>query len=405
MNSKGPHLLNLCFLENRIRELDLKNWWVAERIGVDRKTLTRWLTGKVKTIRDENLAALAECLKCNLEDLVLHDESMLMASQEEQSIAAQLMIQENLLATLTPLGQWPLLESMVKATLQPNLPLPLMGKLYNLLSICAWRQDQLDKAEAFARRALSIGEKVGSKIVTVGAKCNLATIFSFRGRLSESLSLYQDCIENSRFLEDDAARGAALSNLSTVHHQIGDFEQAIQIQKQAIEVYEALKLPTNLSIAYGGLGLVETEVGLLEEAEKSLHESLRYAELAKYIRGKHACPVYLADVYARQGDFPRAHEFLSRGLEGFRQIAKSEGLNFEIAGRIHRLQKKWAEAQALLEAGLEHAKQFLLERAALLVELSLISTETGSDQLARQHREEADEIYKKCGARKRLSLE
>ena len=81
----------------------------------------------------------------------------MIASKEEQAIAAELIVQENLLSTLTPLGQWPLLESIVKATLQPNLSLPVMGKLYNLLSICSWRQSEIESVLGFANKAYEIG--------------------------------------------------------------------------------------------------------------------------------------------------------------------------------------------------------------------------------------------------------
>lgn len=40
-------LLNPVFLKNRILELGIKQWWLAEQVGVDRKTVIRWVQGKV----------------------------------------------------------------------------------------------------------------------------------------------------------------------------------------------------------------------------------------------------------------------------------------------------------------------------------------------------------------------
>lgn len=126
-------LLNLAFTLDRLRELGLKQWWVADQIGVDRKTVGRWLAGQVKRLAPANLEALARVLSCAPEALALKDESDGFASRTEQEEAAQAIAAEKLLETLHPSHQWKLLESLIKATLQPDLPLPLLGQLYNQL--------------------------------------------------------------------------------------------------------------------------------------------------------------------------------------------------------------------------------------------------------------------------------
>jgi len=362
------YLINFTFLENRLRELGLKNWWVAETIGVDRKTLTRWLTGQVKSIKHENLVALAQCLQCSHDELILKDESLITASKEEQAIAAQLVVQENLLATLTPLGQWPLLESIVKATMQPNLPLPLMGKLYNLLSICAWRQGQIDKAIGFAEKALEIGNKTGHRNVIAGAKNNLAVTSSYQGRLDDAIRLYEEVIAEEKYLDDDRAVAAALSNLGNDYLSKGDFEKSRKLQLRAIEKYTQMGLPTNISIAYCGLGLLETEVGNFAAAEQALEKSLEYADEGGYLRGMHACNVYLADVLARTGRIVPARRLLEDGLAGFKKLGLEEALNYEIAARLCRFEGNYDEAERLLQEGFVHASQYPLEQAKLRLE-------------------------------------
>ena len=45
----------------------LKRWWVAEFAGVHKTTLRRWLSGKIKRVRDshaEGLARVLETPKC-----------------------------------------------------------------------------------------------------------------------------------------------------------------------------------------------------------------------------------------------------------------------------------------------------------------------------------------------------
>src|SRR5262245_25127078 len=122
--------LNVLFLHDRISQLGLKQWWIADQIGVHRKTLTRWVTGTVGRIQPENLERLAQCLQCSAADLVLRDGEVL-ATKAEALEAARLIEREALIETLGPLGQWRMLEVLIRATLQPEIPLSTLGQLYN----------------------------------------------------------------------------------------------------------------------------------------------------------------------------------------------------------------------------------------------------------------------------------
>lgn len=73
-------ILNSIFLKNRILELGIKQWWLAEQIGVDRKTVIRWVQGQVRSIQHENAEALAQILNCKVEDLSLSDEAEQLAT-------------------------------------------------------------------------------------------------------------------------------------------------------------------------------------------------------------------------------------------------------------------------------------------------------------------------------------
>ena len=56
----APITLNSAWLRNRVAELGLKQWWPAEQIGVDKKTVIRWLHGHVRSIQPANAAARSE---------------------------------------------------------------------------------------------------------------------------------------------------------------------------------------------------------------------------------------------------------------------------------------------------------------------------------------------------------
>ena len=62
-------LLHSAWLRNRIAELGLKQWWLAEQLAVDRKTVVRWVNGQVESIRRDNAVALAAILGCDVDQL------------------------------------------------------------------------------------------------------------------------------------------------------------------------------------------------------------------------------------------------------------------------------------------------------------------------------------------------
>jgi hypothetical protein len=42
--------LNGTALRNRVAELGLRQWWLAEQLNLDRRTVLRWLNGQVRSI-------------------------------------------------------------------------------------------------------------------------------------------------------------------------------------------------------------------------------------------------------------------------------------------------------------------------------------------------------------------
>jgi len=53
-SSKSEILIDAIFLKNRIAELGFKQWWLAEQIDVDKKTVLRWIQGQVRFIQIKN---------------------------------------------------------------------------------------------------------------------------------------------------------------------------------------------------------------------------------------------------------------------------------------------------------------------------------------------------------------
>jgi transcriptional regulator with XRE-family HTH domain len=135
----------------RFEASGLKQWALAERLGVHRKTVSRWLTGRIQRVERVNAEALAQILACPLDALLVGDGAVY-ATAAEQARAASLVRERELVELLSPTADWELAERLVKATLRPELALDDLGRLYNLLSITAWRQQRYDEARGHAEQ-------------------------------------------------------------------------------------------------------------------------------------------------------------------------------------------------------------------------------------------------------------
>lgn len=112
---------------------------------MDRKTVIRWLQGQVKSVQSENIEALCRVLACAISDLCLENAADQLASVDDQKQAAQLLAQSSLIEKLGPIGEWDVIESLLKAIIVPGLPLNVLGDLYNQLTVASWRQSKIDR--------------------------------------------------------------------------------------------------------------------------------------------------------------------------------------------------------------------------------------------------------------------
>ncbi len=394
MSIEENFLLNITFFDNRMKELDLKRWWVAEEIGVDRKTVSRWLTGQTKKIRKDNLAKLATILECPESSLILLNTLDCFATANEQKEAAKLIEQEDLLKIITPTGKWDLFEGLIKASMEPNLPKSLLAQLYNYLCIAAWRKSDLRKAEGYLQKALDLTKDTNHKSILLNTHLNKANIHSFKGEIELAIKEYEYCIENAIYFEDKAAIAPAQSNLACTYHEYGDLQKSLSLQKEAIQNFEGR--PLNLSIAYIGLADVLLELGDLKSAQDAVNQSLKYCQESKHERGFADCDIFNSLINSKLRNFELAYEQALDAEEKFRSLKIEEGRTHRTkATALYGLNKN-EEALKDIEIGLAVDKDFPFEMYKLLeIKYQILKD--------RRIKSKYISILKKLGASKRLS--
>jgi len=389
--------LNSAWLRNRVAELGLKQWWLAEQIGVDKKTVIRWLHGHVRSIQLGNATALAGVLACRVEDLELPRDAIDLASPDDQRAAAALLATSSLLDTLGPIGEWDVIERLLKAVAVPDLPLHVLGTIYHRLSIACWRQSKLDEAAVYNSAALDAAERCGDKALRGGALGTLANLHHWRGECALAQQAWREGLALARWLEPTTLAGLH-NNLGMELYETGEFEAGQRELLAARDLYLLDGTPMQRSINRCALAILELRRGDVDAAAPHAEAASAHAQQGDYRRGVAMGALVQADIHARRGEVAAALDALARGKGGFARLEIEEGFNREFEGRVLRLVGRPDAALAVLDEGLRLAAKFPVEAAWLQHERVLTQQACGDLAGAQAAVEDAAALFAQLGA-------
>jgi tetratricopeptide (TPR) repeat protein len=389
--------LDTHYLVRRIEVRGLKQGWLADQVGVARKTVSRWTTGKVKRLGRDSATRLAEVLACSLDELTVRDEADVLATKAEQTAAAKLIQQQDLLQLLSPSDNWQLAESLIKASLQPDLPARDLGRLYNLLAIAAWRQGKYGEGSRHASRALELGERTGDRTVVHGAVYNQAVVDSLTGDHTAALAAYERLLAEPEYFDTKRDHAKVLSNVGDAYQSARRFAASERAQRESIRLFDELRLDLNLSIAWVSLGYLLTEAGRYDEASDAFARGEEHARAAQYVRGVDCAPIYAADPLSLRGETAAARRLV---LDALPSLTKHEVYDLgchAIAARVLRRAGDLDGARAQVTEGLRRSGPFPEPRAQILLEQARLALAHGDATGEEAAREEANRAFRQAG--------
>ena len=385
--------LNSTYVRNRIAELGLRQWWLAEQIGVDRRTVMRWVNGQVRSLLPAHAERLAQVLGCPLAELRRRDDGDELASPDDQRAAGQALAATRLLDRLGPVHEWDVAERLIKAIALPDLPLAVLGALYLQLAEACWRQDKLAEATQHDAAALAIAARIGDHALHARSLGLRASLRFLQGQVREARADWQAALARAGALEP-RDRGSLHNNLGASLHETGRLDEGEAALRTALGWLQEGGTPMQLSIAHVHLALIALERG---DADVAAREALRSEALARrdgYRRGLAFGALLRADIAALRGDEATAREGTAQGLAAFEALGIREAPNHRLAGRAMRRLGQLDEAGALLRSGLPLAAGFPLERADLLAELARVDATAGRAADATAWAAQADATYR-----------
>ena len=367
--TEDPVPLNSAWLRNRVAELGLKQWWLADQLGVDKKTVIRWLHGHVRALQPANARALAAVLGCRVADLTRPRDTVDLACAQDQRAAAALLTTSTLIDKLGPVGEWDVIEGLLKAVAVPDLPLHVLGTLYNRLCEACWRQDKLDEAEAVNRAALAVAERCGDQALRAGALPSQANLQHWRGASAEAIAGYRSCLALRAFLEPRTL-GAIHSNLGAALYETGEWDAGEAELHAALAQFRFGGTPTNRSIAHANLAMLALLRGDVATAEFHNDAAHTHAQQGDYRRGLALARRVQAEIDAHRGDAEQALHALADARAAYAALGIREAPNLEAEARVLRRLGRLDEAERTLVDALPLAADFPLEAASLQRELA-----------------------------------
>lgn len=283
---RGYLLIDPTVLDQQIEDKQLKIWWIAEQIRVDRKTISRWLAGTVKFASKENVSALASILECDIDELILKEDLAPTTATPSKS-AADLIVDKGLKELLEPTYNHVLLEALVHSSINPDLPPATLAML--LLDLChaKMRQWKNKEAEEHVRHALRIAQSIGDNKIRAKAHVSLANALSILQQLDDARDHYNLAEEFARAENDKLTLARTLSNHANQWFMIGDYRSARALLTESLPLFalmheETGKYVTGHCIAMRLKIFVDLALGEYEEAFAlipacaAISKSLRY---------------------------------------------------------------------------------------------------------------------------------
>lgn len=400
-------LINVTAVENKVAELGLKQWWLAEKLGVSERSVLRWLNGQVKKVHVDSLTALAGLLNSSLDDITVNDESMVYASSEMQKQAAQMIEEANLYEVFAGRNQWPLFESIIKSTMHPNLPLHRLGLMYILIAMAKLKQNDLDSALTYSQRAKEIGIKTNNRILLARSEAIAGRCHSTNGRFKDAVASWEKYKEHSDYLDQEARTEIEMDFAAIFQHQC-DFETAVSILRNSISFFKEAKDFKNLATAYVNLGDNLTDLGKIPEAIKVFTDLVEIQQDRKNPKGEGFARLLLSRLEAIAGNVESASRELEQGTEYITMAgySKDDVILCRTRAQVAVAKKDYDRARSEIVKSFDSPQMFDLLKADFLKELARIEVGAGNHSEAESALGKANAIFSRLGYSARVvSLE
>ena len=373
MHKQDTAALDTNALVELVRGRELKQWWIARQLNVDTKTVNRWLTGKVKRISRDNLARLCSLLACEEAAISLADEADLRATRSEQNIASTALLSTDGRRLFLSQEEFTLFETLLKATMHPDMTVSQLSSVYKELMVLAARQNKLDEARRYSELTIEYASRSGDIANEMAARNNLIVLAAQGGRLADAGRQLEQHIALSESVGDMRAVGVTLINLVHVRRLLADYPEAIRTANRGLSHFPELREEEAAAALRLNSAHVAWDLGWIKQARAFMDLCMNTPGIFVNERARMAMRITVIGLDSVEDPAlvdPAEVLELSQSLERFTNFGQSYYLFCtEILRRCGRLAEAWQQSEAGLASAItrnyEHPL-FLHEQARIL---------------------------------------
>ena len=189
-----------------------------------------------------------------------------------------------------------------------------------------FRLGRLPECREHSERGLAIADAAGDIALSASALNQLGRHAYREGDLARARDLYEQALALYRRTGDDLAAATVRSNLGLIFKNLCEWDEAARQQTAALELYRSL--------------------GRLADSGRPL--------------------MNLGIIHQKRGDWTGAQGFYAEAERVFKQVGMSVANAAIGLGNVARLERRFADAEALLETALDRARQQQLQREEVL---------------------------------------
>jgi predicted ATPase/class 3 adenylate cyclase len=234
-------------------------------------------------------------------------------AHDVRGLARVLMERAEIQYTLAsvPLGTLPDMQPLedILAALGEGEP-ALRGQILAIMAQVYRNARQGDKAEAIARRALEIGQRLGDHHLSARASSALALAHLNDGRIKEALESYRSAFVYARRTDDLWLQGWPLQRMPLPLIVLGQLAEAEQVALEACALSRTTHDWGDHSVASSHLTSIAVVKGQFEATERQAHETVLMVYRSGYFWGGVRALFALACARALRGAWAEAEDAL-----------------------------------------------------------------------------------------------
>lgn len=172
------------------------------------------------------------------------------------------------------------------ATLQEQLTLAQqandaklqLSTLLELSSVYQYRRQNPSQAISLIQQAIQLAQQINEPQLEIIATHQLALLLAQQGNLDQLIKLLKVALVQAENTKNIFLQARTLDYLSRAYASLGNYQEAIELRKKIISIYQNFYPPDQPNLlagmAIGNLGILQFQAGQFSEAEKNLQLAL-----------------------------------------------------------------------------------------------------------------------------------